>query len=295
MEIVNGYTGTDNVTAEMDGGLYASLAGSGKYVLELGSKLACSVTSANQITIADGGVLINGRYGYIRQGATDTLTIDNGRTGYNRNDLVVAHYHAKAQSGIESLNLEIVKGKESTGLAADPVLAEGNILTGDKDAYLPLYRLPITGINLGTPVKLFKTLKPFGESLKQMDDRIAWVTSRPHLEAMGSTKGERITWTWVKFSNGFAEVWGYKNMPDCYIDGGPSNNYWWYSGDAHLDWPFKFVESPTAQVQFSSPVGIYGIWLKAVDPSGITFAAWSNGVKRGFQAYAHIHALGRWK
>lgn len=182
MEIVNGYTGTDNVTAEMDGGLYASLAGSGKYVLELGSKLACSVTSANQITIADGGVLINGRYGYIRQGATDTLTIDNGRTGYNRNDLVVAHYHAAALSGIESLNIEIVKGKESTGIAADPVLVEGNILSGDKDVYLPLYRLPITGINLGTPVKLFGTLMGLdscasniaavGNSIKSLASRI---------------------------------------------------------------------------------------------------------------------------
>lgn len=173
MEIVNGYTGTDNVTAEMDGGLYASLAGSGKYVLDLGSKLACSVTSANQISIADGGVLINGRYGYIRRGATDTLTVDSGRTGYNRSDLVVAHYHAEAQSGIESLNLEIVKGRESTGLAADPTLTEGNILSGDKDVYLALYRLQISGINLGTPVKLFRELS----NLTYFDGQIAELNS----------------------------------------------------------------------------------------------------------------------
>ncbi len=39
--------------------------------------------------------------------------------------------------------------------AADPTIPSGKILSGAVDAYMPLWRIPLDGITVGTPVRLF--------------------------------------------------------------------------------------------------------------------------------------------
>lgn len=66
--------------------------------------------SNNTIRIADGDIMIQGRHARLAEGSTVDLTIANGTQGYRRNDLIVARYTKAANTGIEAVNLVVIKG-----------------------------------------------------------------------------------------------------------------------------------------------------------------------------------------
>lgn len=153
MKIITGATGTEHVTAADDGSLLATLFGTSQFVLPLGNQLEHEVISATKIRIKSGDLMVHGRYARIPHGTYDEVTIENGATGYNRNDLIVCRY--EETDGIESMTLKVVKGTPSTGAAADPTVTTGNILNGDSVHEFPLYRVKLSGINLSSVEKLF--------------------------------------------------------------------------------------------------------------------------------------------
>lgn len=155
MNIVTGHVGSDHVTAADAGALNAGIFGSGQYVLDIGTKFAATLVSNNKITIGDGVLLMQGRQGRINAGATVDLAIENGATGYYRNDLIVARYTKDAQN-IEQMNLVVIKGTPSTTKAADPTYTSGDLLAGNASQNdMPLYRIQLNGITVQTPVALF--------------------------------------------------------------------------------------------------------------------------------------------
>ena len=152
IELVTGHAGSAHVTSAQDGRLNAAAWGTGKYVLPLQSQFAITVDSANQVTVATGDVLLEGRH--ITSEAPTTLTVDSGTQGMKRNDLVCIVY-SKDNDGVESATMQVVKGTESSGTPSDPAIPTGSILAGDTECAMALWRLPIDGITLGTPVQLF--------------------------------------------------------------------------------------------------------------------------------------------
>ena len=72
-----------------------------------------------------------------------------------RNDIICAHYHRNASNGNENVELTVLKGTPNATAAADPKVPSGKILSGAVDAYMPLWRIPLDGITVGTPVRLF--------------------------------------------------------------------------------------------------------------------------------------------
>ena len=66
-----------------------------------------------------------------------------------------AHYHRDSKTGNELVELTVLKGTPNATTAADPTIPSGKILSGAVDAYMPLWRLPLDGITVGTPVRLF--------------------------------------------------------------------------------------------------------------------------------------------
>lgn len=153
IELVTGHAGSAHVTSAQDGRLNAAAWGTGKYVLPLQSQFAITVDSANQVTVATGDVLLEGRH--ITSEAPTTLTVDSGTQGMKRNDLVCIVY-AKNGQGVESAALQVVKGTESSGTPTDPAVPSGSVLDGDTSCAMALWRLPIDGISLGEPVSLFE-------------------------------------------------------------------------------------------------------------------------------------------
>lgn len=153
MEIVTGKIGTPHVSSADDRAFHAATFGVGNYVLNVGSQFKATIETSNNIVLADGDLVINGTHARIPHGETDTVIIENGTTGYNRIDLIVARY--TKSSGLESVALAVVKGETVSGTPTRPSHTEGNILDGVELAEMPLYAVQLSGVNVASITPLF--------------------------------------------------------------------------------------------------------------------------------------------
>lgn len=160
MKIVTGSTGTNHVTANDDGGLYAAIFGEGCYVLSAGDKFPCTVVSNTQVQIGAGEGLMFGRHFRTPKGSSDSLAIAAGAAGYNRSDIIAARY--KNTGGLESVDLVVLTGTSSTGAAADPAYTQNDISTGASESYMPLYRVRLSGTSIQGVDQLFTVQSPGG-------------------------------------------------------------------------------------------------------------------------------------
>lgn len=160
---VTGRAGEDHITGDDWGHLNAGIVGTGSYVLKTGNQLKATVASANSITISDGDAVIHGRH--IRISSPESVTIQSGTVGQRRNDIIVLRYTrtGTGSSMRERGTLVAVRGTSTTGTPKDPSLGTGNILSGSATADMPLYRVPIDGVTVGTPEALFNILTPASE------------------------------------------------------------------------------------------------------------------------------------
>ena len=145
-EIVDGMTGTKHISSDDLSALNIATIGKADCVLKYGDDFKLTMASANNATLGTGVGMVGGKR-FWNQAAT-SLTVQSGTQGQKRNDLVVARY-AKTSAGIESITPVVIKGTPSTGTAADPATTSND---------LKLWRIPLNGISVGTPVKLFDTV-----------------------------------------------------------------------------------------------------------------------------------------
>lgn len=147
-EIVDGMTGTKHISSDDLSALNTATVGKADCVLEYGNDFALTMASANNATLGTGVGMVGGKRFWNQ--APVSLTVQSGTQGQKRNDLVVARY-AKTSEGIESITPVLIKGTPSADAAADPEVTAND---------LKLWRIPLDGINAGTPVKLFETVAP---------------------------------------------------------------------------------------------------------------------------------------
>ena len=159
-ELVTGHAGKAHATAEQAAGLNAGILGLDDYVLNVHDKLKITVVSANKVTIGTGELVMQGRH--VSQGTPEDLIVTNGSQGQKRNDLIVCRY-AKGSQSVESAKLVVVRGTPTTGTPADPAVNTTSPLDGGTTYDMPLYRIPLDGITIGTPVPLFNVLKPMSD------------------------------------------------------------------------------------------------------------------------------------
>lgn len=145
-EIVDGMTGTKHISSDDLAALNIATIGKANCVLEYGDDFKLNVVSANSATLKTGVGMVGGKRFWNQ--AETSLTIQSGTQGQKRNDLVVARY-AKTSAGIESITPVVIKGTPTTGNATDPATTSND---------LKLWRIPLNGISVGTPVKLFDTV-----------------------------------------------------------------------------------------------------------------------------------------
>lgn len=159
-EIITGGTGTLHVTSADDRECNAGEVGLGSYVYNTMNKLACTMSSANKAVVSTGAGIMQGTR--FRCATPTELTIQNGTQGQRRNDLIVATY--LLSGGKESVTLEVVKGTPTDGATAtDPSVVKGDILAGAFKVQMPLWRIPLNGLSVGTPVALFDVLTPMAD------------------------------------------------------------------------------------------------------------------------------------
>ena len=203
VELVTGHAGKAHATAEQAAGLNAGILGLDDYVLNVHDKLKITVVSANKVTIGTGELVMQGRH--VSQGTPEDLIVTNGSQGQKRNDLIVCRY-AKGSQNIESAKLVVVRGTPTTGTPTDPAVNTTSPLDGGTTYDMPLYRIPLDGITIGTPVPVFNVLKPMIDVWDSLTPLHLYTGSSVLYDA--GSGGYATLWTFSQFRQQFGRDWG---------------------------------------------------------------------------------------
>lgn len=203
VELVTGHAGKAHATAEQAAGLNAGILGLDDYVLNVHDKFKITVVSANKVTIGTGELVMQGRH--VSQGTPEDLIVTNGSQGQKRNDLIVCRY-AKGSQSVESAKLVVVRGTPTTVTPTDPALNTTSPLDGGTTYDMPLYRIPLDGITIGTPVPLFNVLKPMSDVWDSLTPLHLYTGSSVLYDA--GSGGYATLWTFSQFRQQFGRNWG---------------------------------------------------------------------------------------
>ena len=202
-ELVTGHAGKAHATAEQAAGLNAGILGLDDYVLNVHDKFKLTVVSANKVTIGTGELVMQGRH--VSQGTPEDLIVTNGSQGQKRNDLIVCRY-AKGSQSVESAKLVVVRGTPTTGTPTDPALNTTSPLDGGTTYDMALYRIPLDGITIGTPVPLFNVLRPMSDVWDSLTPLHLYTGSSVLYDA--GSGGYATLWTFSQFRQQFGRDWG---------------------------------------------------------------------------------------
>lgn len=102
IELVDGKAGTVHISSEDKAIIHQAKFGAGDMVFEWGDAMSCTMQSANKAVIGTGCASIQGLDWHITN--PETVTIQSGSSGKNRNDIICAHYHRETSTGVEKWN-----------------------------------------------------------------------------------------------------------------------------------------------------------------------------------------------
>ena len=193
MNIITGYKGEPHVTSQQLRDTNIGTFGGGAYILDVGSQMAATVVSANQVDIADGLLVAEGCTAEVARGTTESLAIDNGSQGMLRTDLIVARYTKVASTAVEDMELAVIKGTPAASNPATPAYNEGLIADGDSPVDFPLYKVNISGISITSVERLVDVLSINGK-FDDVDTRIDGVDASISAiqTAMGGVKAKAV-------------------------------------------------------------------------------------------------------
>ena len=132
-------------------------------VFNCGNQMAYEIVSSNEIRIKDGLLLNQGRFMRITTGTYESLAIENGTSGVNRVDLIVAHFETDGIN--ETHDIRVIKGGAD---GKEPAYTKGDIFNGAKVNELPLYAVKLTGLSITSVTQKFElinSLKDKGQVL----------------------------------------------------------------------------------------------------------------------------------
>ena len=154
--LITGYCGKPHVTAENDRGIHAATFGAGRFVLPVGERFRAEYIGNNTIRMYDGKLMDNGAAAGIPAGEYVDLVVSEAGQGMKRNDLIVFQYTQNAGTLIEEGDFVVVKGEETSGIAADPVLTQQDLLS-NKATFdqMALWRVSVAATVISAPVQLF--------------------------------------------------------------------------------------------------------------------------------------------
>ena len=153
INIVTGHTGTNHVTSQDDRSRNIGIIGgeteiSEVQVMNVGHKLAASMTGPTTLTISAGEGMFQGLHFRIPYGNTEQVTIQSGTQGANRIDLVGVLYKKNSSTGVESIEMKVYKGTPTAGTPQPPTYAVGSMYQGDMEAFGLMYIVRLSGVNI---------------------------------------------------------------------------------------------------------------------------------------------------
>ena len=170
IELITGLGDGPHVDASDVGGFQAGIVGEEDYVLSSGEKLKATVVSNNKIRIAEGEAVMQGRHWRIKPNTYEDVTIENGAQNMNRKDAIIARYTKNADTGIEKVELAVLKGTPTSGTAIAPAQEKGNILEGTMKHEMLLYIVSLKGLNIESVTAEFNVLVNMSEINKRLSE-----------------------------------------------------------------------------------------------------------------------------
>lgn len=185
IHLVTGYAGQEHVTAADHGAFNAALFGTGQFVFSKGNQLSASIVTNNLIRVLDGDIFMQGRHIRLNEDTYVDLTIENGSQEMLRHDLIVARYTKSNVTGVEDVNLVVIKGTAvaSSASPSDPAYTEGDIISGHAlQNDMPLYRVVLNGLNVQSLVPLFTVNEITMEDIKNKQDKTNRLTAATEID-----------------------------------------------------------------------------------------------------------------
>ena len=172
MNIIAGYRGEAHITSQQLRNKNIGIFGDDVCILAVGSEMAATVISANEVDIADGILVAEGCTAEITHGTVEAMAIDNGAQGMLRTDLIVARYTKNSGTGVEDMQLEVIKGTPAASNPATPSHTTGSIAAGDTTVDFPLYEVHLDGIAIDSVARI-----PDVVSMAKQNDVTSLVTT----------------------------------------------------------------------------------------------------------------------
>lgn len=158
IELMDGRTGEAHISSEDWATFNAATYGVTEGVFDWGDGFKLSMSTSNKGTLGAGAGLVNGKRVWVK--TPESVTIESGGQGVKRHDVVGIQYETHS-TNLERAVVKVVKGTPSAS-PADPELPS---------KFLPLWRVPLDGLNVGAPVALFEKL-PTAAGLRDSVSRV---------------------------------------------------------------------------------------------------------------------------
>lgn len=171
-ELITGHAGRNHVDSADMGEAFAGIVGKGRYILDTGEGMACTMSDSNTLTVGTGSMLMDGRI--VRNETAATFKIANGTQGQYRHDLACLRYTLdRSNDSIESVEQVVLQGTPATTAseAKDPEYKAGDILSGDLSATVPIARVKLDSLTPTCEAMLgsVTSLKSLGDSVSRTD------------------------------------------------------------------------------------------------------------------------------
>nr|DAX88338.1 MAG TPA: hypothetical protein [Caudoviricetes sp.] len=268
-----------HLLAEDDAAIFQSMFGEDG-VLESGQRMKATVISNNKVRVADGVVCIGGHIARTVYGDYTDLTIENGESGKNRNDLIIGTFSTTGAGGIDTMQLTVKKGAAGTA-ATDPALTQGNLYTGSKLREVPLWRVKIEGLSITKVEQLFEIVPSIPTLKKELES----LNGNISITANGICK---------KYNNGIMEQY-------IKVDRNTSDwaawKYMYYAEVAAVDYiePFKDITYLDIYLQ-SNNVAVGQMTLdNGTLAKTSSMYALRPDTANPFTVTVYVHVIGRWK
>ena len=282
IDIVDAFQGKPHVTADDVGGFKAGIVGEEDYMLPAGEQMKATVISNNKIRIAEGEAVMQGRHWRIKPNTYEDVTIENGAQNMNRKDAIIARYKKNADTGIEKVELAVLKGTPTSGTAIAPAQEKGNILEGTMKHEMLLYIVSLKGLNIESVTEEFNVLMNMSMINKSLSNIKDYVIESGKIKVSSD-----IYNYYEKYASGKLVQWGIAN-------------YSYASGYGKIDYPIPFVggtEDYTLFVQgryIPSKIVEIIVAAKQSTSYGYAYALLVNNTRPDSHNF-DWYAIGRWK
>lgn len=283
IELITGLGDGPHVDASDVGGFQAGIVGEEDYMLPAGEQMKATVISNNKIRIAEGEAVMQGRHWRIKPNTYEDVAIENGAQNMNRKDAIIARYTKNADTGIEKVELAVLKGTPTSGTAIAPAQEKGNILEGTMKHEMSLYIVSLKGLNIESVTAEFNVLMNMSMINKSLSDIKDYVIESGKVQIASTSRYNY----YEKYASGKLVQWGVAN-------------YSYTDGFGRITYPIPFAGSANDYMLFVQGQYMPGKVVEIMVASkntvsrGYAYSRYTDNSKPGTHNF-DWYAVGRWK